>query len=379
MTTQAPARTDAEIPSVSRLGFRTIIVAGMGLAAGIWATSRFDQHSAVTFPGRLQSRMVTITAEWPARLQAVHVKPGQRVAAGMNLFVLEPEQSAQQAALRKQDAARKEQDAIRVKAAAELELHWRRRELQAEIFQTQLRLAGLRQEKVHLEVEQVAWRERLSVKSVFQNDAPPAPLFRFISESSPDVSDQRMQAMLKEDAAAAAAQALTAQIALCEQRLEELKSLDGMLESQVRKSHGVDLAEEQLRLAAETAAVEIEDVTASTTVTSPSYGLIGLFHKQTGELVQAGEVLVQILDDDRRTIEVEVPSWTVGHFTPGKQIPLEFPGSERRTGVISAIPPQTSAPQTDSDRDALVTLVVEPAGKLWPPVPIGSRVLVYQP
>lgn len=371
-----PAKTD--VPLVAVRPFRTIALAAVALAAGVWVTGQFDRQTGQTYSGRLQARMITITAQCSARLKSINVTPGERVAAGTPLFVLESETGLEQAALRKQDAEQKQQVALRVKAAAELELHWRRRELQSEMFQTQLRLAELKQERVHLDVAQLAWREQFSTASLFRDELPPSSVFRFISDAPPPANGVQIQAMLKEDAAAATAEALDSQIELCEQRLAELRHLDSLLDSQIRTSHGVDRAEEEYRLAAEAAAAEADNAPSGIAVASPGYGLVGLFHRQPGDRVEAGEVLVQILDDDRRSIEVEVPSAVVNRFQPGEPITLKFPGAELRTGTISAIPPQTSADRGEAT-DAVITLAIEPTGRLWPHVPIGSQVLVVQP
>ncbi len=371
MTSPAPP----EPQPVFGLRLRAAALASIALGAGIWLTGQWARRVEHSFPGHLQARMLTVTAEQTSRLQEVRVKPGQRVKAGECLLVLDSGLPPSERDGNSQPAPQRENVPGRLKAAADLELHWRRRELQAEIFQTQFRLAGLRQEKLHQEVEQIAWRENLSSQDVFAEPQRTPTVFRFLSESVGEVPEQRVRAMLREDAAASAALAIAAQITLCEERLEELRSLDRGLEAQIRTSHGVEAPEH---------AAPAEDVptAATTTVVSPGYGLIGLTRKQAGEVVQPGEVLVQILDDDRRTIEVEIPSRMVVRFTPGQRVRLEFPGPEQRIGIVSSIAPQTSAPgiaRQNLDDDAPVKLAIEPAGKLWPSVPIGSRVLVFQP
>jgi hypothetical protein len=97
----------------------------------------------------------------------------------------------------------------------------------------------------------------------------------------------------------------------------------------------------------------------------------------TAFLKRRGEIMVQILDADRRTIEVEIPSADIVHFTPGQTVQLGFPGDTARTGVVSSISPQaTSEAAPEAGRDAPIKLVIAPSGKLWPEVPIGSRVMV---
>lgn len=378
MTTPTAVPAKTEFPNFAVRPLRTIAVGAIALAAGVWATTQFDRQTSQMYSGRLQARMVTITAQSAARLKTIHVTPGERVAAGTPLFVLESEEALQQTSQRRQEAEHKQQTAIRVKAAAELELHWRRRELQAEIFQTQLRLAGVKQERLHLDVAKIAWREQLSATTVFRDEPPRSSVFRFISDAAPVATEERVQAMLNEDAAATTAEALDVQIALCEQRLIELRNLDSLLESQIWTSHGVEHAKEESRIAAEAAAAQTDESQSAIAVLSPSYGLAGLFRRQPGDRVEAGEVLVQILDDDRRSIEVEIPSASVNLFKTGQPITLKFPGAEMRTGTIAAIPPQTSANRSEAS-DSVITLVIEPVGRLWPQVPIGSQVLVVQP
>ena len=379
MTPPAPA-TNTPMPVNPRPWLRALVLAAIALVGGRWLTQTLDRESSHGYPGRLQARIFTVTAELPARLQEINVTPGKRVAAGDVLLALGEQPDAAALAELRQDVARREQEAQREKAAVELEIRWRRRELQAEMFQTQFKLAELRQQKLHLDVEQLAWHEQLSTSAVFSGTEQPTSLPRLLSQPSVEsVSERRIRAMLQEDAAAVAAEALASQIALCEQRLDGLRALDLGLEAQVAKSHAV----EQLELAARESAErlqELEEKPGLTTVCSPGYGIVGLFRKQTGDVVDAGEIMVQILDDDRRTIEVEIPSADVVRFSVGQSVRLEFPGKIARDGIISSISPQTSSPNGSlaEGRDAAVKLVISPAGKLWPPAPIGSRVLVSE-
>jgi hypothetical protein len=59
----------------------------------------------------------------------------------------------------------------------------------------------------------------------------------------------------------------------------------------------------------------------------------------------------------------------------GDQVCLLFPGRERRQGLITRIPLRATLP-TGVDEDARVELRIEPTGKLWPMLPIGSQVLL---
>jgi len=377
MTSPTTPATESASPASSGLRWGVILLSGIALAAGVWIAQRLDQRHGPSFSGRLQARVITIAAEQTARLKCISIKPGQRVAAGAELFTLQFDQNTADVAARQQEAALKIQEANRIKAAADLELQWRRRDLQAEMFQTQLKLTVMREEKLHRDVEQLAWRERLTAQSVFSDQANPAPLFQLVGKIADEDSEERMKIMLREDAAAGAAQALAAQIQLCEQRLEELRALDQQMDAQIRTSFGVDAAEELARKTSEQLA-EIE-AAPETKVASPGFGIVGQYRKMAGDLVENGEILVQILDDERRTVDVEVPSWAAVKFSTNQHVKLEFPGKEIRTGIVTAIPPQTLATDSDAAGDVPVRLTIGPHGKVWPSVPVGSRVLVYEP
>ncbi len=359
------------------LFLRTVILGSLALAAGIAVMRQLDQQSRRSFAGRLQARVITLAADQAAHVREIHARTGQRVASGEPLCVLQACAKQNELQARKETAERLAQEARRLNATAELEIHWRRRELQAEIFQTQLKLASLRQENLHLQVAQVAWREQLSVQTVFSDTDVAPTLFRSLSDSVSLLPEDRVQALLQEDAASAAAEATATQIALCEQRLLELRELEQSLERHIRLSLDIASAEQRHRDAV--AALEsVNETDEPLTVLSPGYGVIGEFRKQSGDSISIGDVLVQIVDDERRTVDVEVPSWAVVKFEPGQMVQLEFPGHEPRTGIVTTIPPQTIAAET-STGDATVKLTIAPHGKAWPQLAIGSRVLVYQP
>ncbi|MFO0919780.1 MAG: HlyD family efflux transporter periplasmic adaptor subunit [Planctomycetaceae bacterium] len=377
MTAANTSTIEPASPTSAGLRWSGIVLSGIALATGVWIAQRLDERRMPSFSGRLQARVTTIAAQQTARLKQISVTPGQRIAPGNELLTLQFDQEAVDLTARRQDATKKIQEANRIKAAADLELQWRRREIQSEMFQTQLKLAGLREEKLHRDVEQLAWRERLSAQSVFTDQANPAPLFQFVGKIADEDSEERVKNMLREDAAAGAAQALATQIELCEQRLEDLRTLDQQLETQIRTSFGVDAAEELARQASDELAAS--ESAPETTVVSPAYGIVGQFRKQAGDLVENGETLVQILDDERWTVDVEVPSWAAVKFSMNQHVQLEFPGKEMRTGVVTEIPPQTLASNEHVAGDVLVRLTIGSYGKVWPSVPVGSKVLVFEP
>jgi hypothetical protein len=67
----------------------------------------------------------------------------------------------------------------------------------------------------------------------------------------------------------------------------------------------------------------------------------------------------------------------IHEFPVGKTLALLFPGHEKRQGRVTRIAPQTQP--RDHSRpaaDSIVMVEVEQAGRLWPTVPIGTRIEV---
>ncbi len=122
---------------------------------------------------------------------------------------------------------------------------------------------------------------------------------------------------------------------------------------------------------------EFEKQRESLTVVSSSHGIVGTIHHGPGDQVAAGDPLIELLDDERRHLVACIPSRAATKLRPGTRVDLIFPGREPRIGLVAAIPPHAiPADQSRPADDSQVEVKVEPAGKLWPKLPVGSRVQV---
>lgn len=361
-----------------RIGVLVILamIAGTGLA---WI---LDRHGLRTFSGAIEAKKTLITTNHDALVQEISVKVGQTVISGDPLLKLADAELEDRLAAKKREIVQYEAELTRLKAASEVELAWRRREIQTEIFQTQMRVAALAQEKLSKEVEHLAWKERL-------NRAAPAPVstpapritqgdgsFRNISlevSHAQPVDDRRLQAMLREDSAAAAVEALTTQIALCDQQLSKLDLVEQNLESKIRTSMGVDVAEAKLN-GTKAELAKLEEQVKDLSMTSPTYGTIGDVKPQSGDRVPGGGTLIEILDDQQPHVVAQIPSDAAASIRPGDKVTLVFPTQERRAGVVAAIPPQATT--SSNSNESVLPIRIEPAGKLWPKLAIGSNVKV---
>ncbi len=362
---------------------RLIVMCAAALGAGVGVARWVEGRGAISYAGTLQSRTTCITAGRTARLAEVSVAPGQRVGPGETLLGLSDERLSASIAAKKREVTEREVELEQVKASADVEIEWRRRELQNEAFQAQLKAAAVTQERLAMQVEQLAWQEHLSGIEV-DNRALPALAeanspFRSIILGTQVLDEKRLQAMLREDAAAAAAEALTSQLLLCEQQLDRLRKLDQELPNKVRVSAGVELALTRLtQTREELAALELQH--DALLIKSPSHGVIGAVHHQPGDVIQPGETILEIFDDDRRHLTALIPSTAVAKLLPGTKLTLIFPARQKRIGLVAAIPPQVMpSDDMDSMNDSQVAVRIEPAGKLWPKLPVGSRVKVQVP
>ena len=366
---RSPTATPQHIGALSFFS----LIAGLCLATGI------DGLSSKSYVGRIESRRSSITVARLARLTGVHAFPGQHVHPGDKLFELQEDHLADQIIDKQREITELASESQRVRAVAEVDIEWRRRELQSEIFQTQLKARSVAQERLTKEVEQLAWQDHLEGR----NDSalgPPLAMakstFHSISFDSNKVDKRRVEAMLKEDAAGAAAESLAAQLSLCEQRLENLQRLNLELPEKIRMSVGVQLSETRLSRAQEEL-TSLHRQRDSLTILSPAHGTVGVIHHRLNDLVQPGEPIVDLDDEDSRHVIADIPSSAVVGVRIGDTWTLIFPGKLKRLGLVAAIPPRATVdPSTAKKNESQIEIRIEPSGKLWPKVPIGTHVQV---
>lgn len=371
------------IPSATRISSRRVLIlCAVSLAAGVAVAHWLEGRGSVLYGGALQSLTTTIAAERTARVQEILLAPGQRVFPGDKLLQLTDDRLLSQIADQQRQLVELEADLKRVQAKADVEIEWRKRELHGEIFQTEMKISTINQERTSKQVEQLAWQDHLKN---LQAEIDPSssdlvdtvlPVKSVILDS-PFADQRRLQAMMREDAAAVAAESLSTQLALCEQQLLRLRKLEQDLSEKVRISVGVNLVETRINRAKEELAT-LEHQRDALTVISPAHGIVGTIHHHAGDLVTAGNPIVELLDDERRHLVACIPSSAATHLRKGTKVELVFPGRQHRIGLVSAIPPHaTPADQTTPSADSRVEVKVEPAGKLWPKLPVGSRVQVH--
>ena len=375
MPTNTPVNPEVSAPMrQGRIG----LIIGLALIAGTGFAWILGWTGERAHPGSLQSRTTVVKTNCVARIRDVSVKPGQAVAPGDALFQLIDLQLEERLIGKRREISELEAEVNRARISAEVDFAWRRRELQAEVFETQLKESAFSQEKLNKQVEQLAWKDHLT-----NSDSGVSPVvaevdhpFRSIKRELHLPDERRLQAMLREDAAAASTETLATQIALCEQRLKSLAALEMELQSKIRSASGVDVAEARLN-GAKLELASLDTQLKELTITSPTYGTVGDVRFQPGDRVPNGDPLIEILDDIQPHVVAQFPSAEASKLRHGSKVTLIFPAHDHRIGIITDIPPQTTSVAGTSE--SFVAVKIEPAGKLWPKLAIGSNVKVLLP
>jgi multidrug resistance efflux pump len=150
-----------------------------------------------------------------------------------------------------------------------------------------------------------------------------------------------------------------------------LLSLREALPSTVNEAMGVTSLQEQLNDA--TSHLEtMKSVSREIHVNAPVYGVVGQVRYRQGDDLPNGEIMVRILHTDRRYIMVHLPTRRVTEMQAGHEVELMFPGNQEFRGQIVDVP--MLADTTGSSGDTLAAVRIEPVGRLWPMIPVGSQV-----
>ena len=150
-----------------------------------------------------------------------------------------------------------------------------------------------------------------------------------------------------------------------------LKAVRGSLPTTVREAMGVEAIKGQLEEA--TNRLEnLKSLSREVQVSAPVYGVVGQVRYRQGDDLPNGEVMLRILHTDRRYIIVQLPTRRVTEMQAGQEVELIFPGHQEFRGQVVEVP--VLADSTGQSGDTLAAVRIEPLGRLWPMVPVGSQV-----
>jgi multidrug resistance efflux pump len=353
---------------------RVFVFGGSAWLMGLALATALGQPAVAVLPATLHAKTQSVTASRPAVLAEVFVQTGQTVRPHQPLFRLTDERLAARLAGKQREIDELAAEVQRVEAAAEVNLELLRRELQRDAFEARLKLKQLQQDRAHRQVEQVAWQERTAGWSYWIGDWNTETAVRPLLMPCDILPTARLQALLQADETEAALEANAGQIAECERKLAELDDLERRLTERVRVSAGVDVARVKLQRA-EAERQTLAEAEQALTICSTGFGTVGTLAVQPGDPLTPGAAIVDLLDDDQRFLLVRVPTDLVPRFQTDSKVTVLFPGRQRLHGVIAELPPQSCR---DGD-DGAIPVRITPHGKLWPRLPVGSRVTIEVP
>ncbi len=390
--TRPPAAPSSSTLPASLL--RTAVLSVCALLIGFLFVYLFGQRHNPPLTGVLAADITSIRVPSPSRMTAVHVKAGDEVFSGQPLLTLEKLEHLDLIEARERQAVELGRELKRVEAQSAIEVEWRTRELDRE-------LAAVRHEIAEREASPYLPSRALTTNR-FRSGIPVSPIS---SRTAGGVAATRVQmpgilffsgasGQSTPLAVASALQTVPTQIAhaprenvvsdsgvlslensqLTALRAEQsrLESIRESLPARISEAHGVPTLRAQM--AELTQQLEtMKSVSREVKVQAPVFGVVGQIRYRTGDDLTEGEVMLRILHTDRRYIIVPLPTRRVHEMQPGHEVQLVFPGNEHFEGKVADVPLLADATTTQSG-DTLATVRIEPTGRLWPTVPIGSQV-----
>ena len=348
----------------------------LAISAGTAVTFLLSRLNALhQLPGILQAETFVLRADSSGFVQQVLTKPGQRLHPGEKVLVFRDTQLEQALQEAQQQVAACRAALERAKADAQVELAWRKKRIQDERLEIELQIAASLGTQYQSKFEELAWKELFQGPKLTASDSSDE-VFQLVANRTEIGADlARMIAALKEEKARNRHEVAQAQIELCEQRLKELNRLEKQLPKLVQQAAGVGQAEADLQKALQRLK-QLQSQGVLKALKTPTYATVAQVTKHPGDQFQKGEPLVKLLDTDRCFITVEVPTSLLTHLQLKKEVRIEFPGGVLRTGRIAEVPVEAKVKKASNKLQATVTVRINPSGKLWPNVPIGTAVRV---
>ncbi len=396
---------------------RTVLLLACALLIGFTTVYLLGRHKNQPLTGVLSADITSIRVPAAARLTEVHAKPGDEVFSGQPLLTLEKIEHLQRIESQERLVRDLEREMKRLEAQAAIEVEWRTRDVDRE-------LVRVRQQIAHREtarqtaaakaasgastttastssgtpVSTVSTRTSRGVPVTTASRRPRTGGLLFFAGSSgqsspattaskaspvdsvplPAPEPQPVAEPVRIAMAPEAAVSDSPQLATPDPMMETLRSEASRLES-VKTTLPTTVAEAlgmtalKTTLADESEQLEkMKSVSRDVVVESPVYGVVGQVRFRKGDDLPEGEIMLRILHTDRRYIVVHLPTRRVHEMEPGHEVELLFPGEESYRGQV--VDKAMVADTTGENGETLAAVRIEPTGRVWPTVPVGSQI-----
>lgn len=362
---------------------RLVLVCAAALAASVGVCRLIDPADGPVFVGNLQVRVVECRIPHSGRIAELHVNVGDCVASDQLLGEIVDDHHGEALERQRHTVQALAAELEQAQAKARIELSWRLRSLESEILRTQLDLANYMKEKFACQMRHKAWEQISGSEEGRPSWTSDDIIVQSLVCDTSEARSGRLLAMLEHEDAANSAEVYSVQIELCDARIEQLNTLKDELPDVVKCASGVDLLETRLRQArADLESLEAE--AGMLQLRSSAYGEVTGLAVAEGDEVRAGDLAVRLSDPHQKSVLVHIPSDQIPHFRPGVSVTLVFPGDQKRQGRVRDVAGVCTRAFGNEDAaplggDALIPIEIDPAGKLWPEVPVGAAVKVRRP
>jgi multidrug resistance efflux pump len=371
--------TEFNPASIRRMQRRVVIAILAAVVLGLTTGLIADRFRYERFSGYLQAQARSVSSDRPVKLARILATENTWVEAGTPLFVLEDSELTRELRVQARSVERLRAELTRAQAAAEVEVAWKRKDLDKDIFETRIQLNEASKQR-HIDTLAGDIYDQEARDTDERVIPATAGAFRVpvtrASIQNAAARYKQTQLRFKRDRARHEASSAAETIVLCQQRLEALERLASSLPDRIAESMGVPVVQSQLDAARDRLS-NLEEQHRLLTVTAPCTGLVGVYQYSVGDFVDPHQPIVQLLDEDRPRLVVRIASDRLADFKPGTRLQLRFPGGVHGEGKVHEIPPQTTPIPGEGTSDVIADVV--PAGRLWPRLPFGSAVQVLKP
>lgn len=355
----------------SSFGLRALIILMLALAGGIWCSQWVKGVRVETYIGSLQAPKTIITAKNDAVIQEIYVTEGQAISSGERILSLFDHSLDRSWNRKQQELITLEAELEQSKAKSEVELALRNKDIESEVFNAKLKSSQYLKEQYIHQITNLAWQDFLQDYNSVSSNGSKEEVFRSLVYESRLPDENRITAMLRQESARNSAEVFAARVKLCEEQMEELKAIQKKLPKQIRLAMGVEVIMNRLdRVKSELK--NLESQRDALQLNADRFGIVGIFKKEIGDSVQKGTPIVELFDKERPFLIVDVPSRKLSLFKEGTEVKIVFSGNIKGKGTVSKISEQ--AVSKPGFRESVVMVYIEPSGRLWPDLPMGSTV-----
>lgn len=390
--TDSRVSTPRQIESLPASGSRTVTLLVCALLTGCFIVSWLNRQTHQPLPGTLAAEITSLRVPADSRLLATYVSAGDEVFTGETMLTLEKSEHLEMLAQQAQLVQSLERELRKAESQASIELKWRNQEIEHQVSETRTR-AQLFQTLQPITTSMSATPTATSISSLMKTIAhsgrPERPgvdlanSLLFISGASGNSNlssrtAQRKLAPVNETDTddmpqTPADNLLHLEVQKVTARLQQLEQMRNQLPGQVRLAAGVESLRARYQQAS-SRLTRMQELSRETAVLCPGYGTIGRVRYRVGDRMAKGEVMLKIQHTDRRYLLVHAPADQLAELQPGLNVRVHFAEHDECQGVVANLP--GVADKSVSNGRALTTVRIEPTGRCWPDVPIGSMAKV---